>query len=452
MVTKPALQGTPKGGLQTAGNDLQGRRIAARTTAIASGMHLLVDLACFYLLAGRFSAFVSDPSLIATGFLLYNALAFGLQLPIGEWTDRRRSVHSCRDGSRLAMTGMLLVAAGVLLPELHILLGGGIVPMPLASHIDFGAMIAIWGGLCVAAVGNACFHIGAGAGILRMSAGRRADSGVFIAGGALGVSLGTWMGRTGRWMPGMLLVAVGTVFALSYVAMRLQGRNRATPRMPAGTGDHVPVGGSVHNRMVVDSLAGRHAGEAPICRSAAAIVLLCLLAIMVRAYAGSAMPIVWKSRTDLGLFLLPSVCVFAGKFAGGFLADRFGARRTAVLSLLAALPLLFIWGGTVVPCAVGLFSVSITTSLTLVAIARVLPGHEGLAFGLTTLALLLGSTPTFLFRLPDPAGAWVLAGLTALAAGLLFLVLDNERAGRRTAWYDVGETDGSSPVSSPCNR
>jgi len=217
----------------------------------------------------------------------------------------------------------------------------------------------------------------------------------------------------------MLLVAVGTVFALSYGAMRIPRSKRPLAHAPAE--------------------------DRPVCPPAAAIVLLCLLAVMVRAYAGSAMPIVWKSRTELGLFLLPSVCVFAGKFAGGFLADRFGARRTAVASLLAALPLLFIWGGSVVPCAVGLFSVSITTALTLVAIARVLPGHEGLAFGLTTLALLLGSTPTFLFRLPDPAGTWVLAGLTALAAGLLFLVLDNGRAGSRVAWYAVGETDGLLP-------
>jgi len=57
-----------------------------------------------------------------------------------------------------------------------------------------------------------------------------------------------------------------------------------------------------------------------------------------------------------------------------------------------------------------------------------MPGHEGLAFGLTTLALLAGSTPTFFLKADGRSGMLVLAAATALAAIILFFALND--AGR----------------------
>lgn len=185
MVMEPAPQDNPKAGALTGENALPASRAAARATAFAAATHLLVDLACFYLLAGRFSVFAGNPAVIAAGFLLYNVLAFGLQLPIGEWADRRRTssveLHRSavapssvelprsavapisavfqksagRGGTSLASAGMLLVAAGVLLPELRIWLAGGADTLLMASRTDDGILIAVWVGLCVAAIGNA---------------------------------------------------------------------------------------------------------------------------------------------------------------------------------------------------------------------------------------------------------------------------------------------------------
>ena len=61
--------------------------------------------------------------------------------------------------------------------------------------------------------------------------------------------------------------------------------------------------------------------------------MLCLFFVVVlRSYLGMIQDFIWKESMGAGMIL---VCAAAlGKFAGGFLADIAGFKKTAVLSLI----------------------------------------------------------------------------------------------------------------------
>ena len=117
-----------------------------------------------------------------------------------------------------------------------------------------------------------------------------------------------------------------------------------------------------------------------------------------------------------------------GKPAGGLLADRFGRMRTAWISLALAVPCFLCSDGPVLGlAAVCLFNM--TMPLTLWGAARYLRGAKGLAFGLLTFALFLGTLPVLL-NLPLPAGGAVSCAAGA-ACSLPLLALGLRRAVRR---------------------
>ncbi len=93
------------------------------------------------------------------------ALAFGSQWLVGILADLRGAYRST------AVVGTLLIAAAAVAEPLN-----------------------PWTGAVLAGIGNACFHVGAGAAVLRQSYGRAAESGVFVGPGALGLVTGLWLG------------------------------------------------------------------------------------------------------------------------------------------------------------------------------------------------------------------------------------------------------------------
>lgn len=436
------------------------RRLPAWTIA-----HLMVDLACFWYLAGLFSVATGDPVRITAGYLFYNLLAFGLQPVFGAMSDHRGTLRALDSRARRE-TDAAMGAAGALLTGITLA-----VSLPLflafasdaspASSLSAASVassavsplqpqsIALWLLLACIAVGNALFHVGAGASVLRKARGRFAESGVFISAGALGVALGIRL--AGIAYPRATVAAA----ALTGIGLfLLKWRNQPEAGLPASNA----MNGSEPSASAALKLslhpmppsshpnpAAMHPGAAAASRPSPAsrtvpVVLLCLVAIFVRAFAGSFTPVVWRSRTDLFLYFLPAVCVFVGKFAGGFLADRFGERRIAVATLVLAVPLLFVRADLVVPSALGLAAVSMTTAITVTAIARALPGQEGFAFGLTTLALLAGTLPGFYMKMPAHASNWLLPGMTLFAAVCLFLAL--ERKGGRKHDEEENRSDG----------
>lgn len=144
---------------------------------LLSMSHFFVDFLCTALLAARLDT--PDAESIILLAILYNALAFAFQLPLGALGD-------LLDGRRIfTAAGCALVAVG--------------------SFLSSALLMC----LCIG-LGNALFHVGGGREALQKSEGKAAAVGHFVAPGAVGIFLGPrlahllWLRR--YWLPGILLI------------------------------------------------------------------------------------------------------------------------------------------------------------------------------------------------------------------------------------------------------
>lgn len=326
--------------------------------------HFLVDFGCALLLLGRICP-EWDP---ASAILLYNFLAFAVQMPIGLLADRYGRCHL------FAAAGCLLVVCGWVLPP------------------GLAAVMA-------AGLGNAAFHVGGGLHTLNESGNRAGPLGVFVSPGAFGVYLG-----------GVLAAAVSGVSAAVPVPGTVS--DLAVRGLTAAALLPWAVCLALVLLAVLLWRLGRGAENVPLALPKGTPRLwgaaACLLAVVIlRSYLGLAAKLPWKAE-----FGLLAVCAVAGgKTAGGYLADRFGVLPAAAASLCLA-ALCFLAGNHPAAGLAALFLFNMTMPLTLWAAARLFPGMKGFSFGLLTFGLFLGFLPVYL-------GANGL-GTAALAVGTMF--------------------------------
>lgn len=338
------------------------------TLSVTSCAHFLVDFACAFVLFRRFFGGAEWAEVL----LAYNFCAFALQMPLGLLADRGRRSLS------LAALGCLLTV-------------GGCVPLPALPAV------------ILAGVGNALFHVGGGLEILRACPDRAGPLGVFVSPGALGLYVGTLLGRDGLAplaLPGLLLViaAVCLLAAERFFtpANRVAGRpGDALSTPPGSTPASTPM-------------------PSPALPGAAGPLAGLFAVVVLRSLTGLGLDMPWKS----GGWGLAAVCALAlGKTVGGLLADRFGLTRTAAATLCAAAALFPLSGEPLCGLA-AIFLFNMTMPLTLFGAARLLPGAKGFAFGLLTFALFLGFLPAY-YGFGTLNGWW--AGALALAALALLL-------------------------------
>jgi FSR family fosmidomycin resistance protein-like MFS transporter len=322
--------------------------------------HFLVDFACAFLM---FRAISSAPSWY-TYLLLYNFCAFAAQMPLGVLADK------INKNFIFAIGGCALIAVAY-----------GLGAFPLAAVLFLG-------------LGNGLFHIGGGIDVLNVSEGKAGLLGVFVSPGAFGIYFGMMLGRGSVALAFAIILAL--IIAIVFVlAMRLS------------LGSAYP-----HNSPF--TLKSEVSNKLP-------LVALCLFAVVVlRSYSGLSMSFPWRSEANWGIVLVCAV-VF-GKTLGGFVSDRLGAIKTACASLgLAAL--LFLLAQIPLAGIAAVFLFNMTMPLTLWAMAKILPGAKGFAFGLLTFALFLGFLPPY-FGATFPASAgWLFAIASLLSLVLLYLGL-----------------------------
>jgi FSR family fosmidomycin resistance protein-like MFS transporter len=299
-----------------------------------------------------------------TLFLIYNGLAFALQMPLGALADSGRKY-------RLAMiAGVGLVCLGVL-------------PWVPSAH----AAIALVG------IGNAAFHVGAGAMVLRISPERAAAAGLFVAPGSLGLVAGGWYGRSLSWWPWLCVVVLATA-AVAVLVLQPMAERRVT----------------------------RSSTQPPCSRPIALIaVAFLLLSVIVRSTVGMAIGAVYTGQSSILLGL--AWAAFFGKACGGLIADRFGWIKTSVAALLLSAPLLLIDGANGTFAMAGMFLFQMTMPVTLLAIYRVFPDEPGLSFGLPTLALFIGSLPVYVLPVTAIAATPIVLTLIAVSLVCLFVGL-----------------------------
>lgn len=323
---------------------------------IYSLAHFCVDFSCAFFIYSRFL----NPWQWTLCLVLYNFCAFAMQAPLGLLGDR------INKNAVFAAAGCVIVALSVF----------------LANYAVTACIVA--------GLGNALFHLGGGIDTLNECGERCGKLGVFVSPGAFGIFFGTRLGRA-RTLDFRIVIA-GLIVAAALILLMASRRDLLR-----------------HSRNVPVSFAG--IGEPGVIPAA----LCFFLVVCLRSFAGSSMAFPWKSAGSWGPILTCGV-VF-GKTAGGFLADRFGAVRSSWVTLGAA-ALLFLFAGHPLAGVAAVFLFNMTMPVTLGALARMLPGVKGFAFGTLTLALFAGLVP--IIRWPSLTGLpYYCYSLAALCSAVL---------------------------------
>ncbi len=337
--------------------------------AINTISHAVVDFSCFFFLFGAFISAFTDSKTILLGFMLYNLIAFGLQPFVGLLCDKKKNIP--------------IAPFGVLLTMLAITL----------SAYPFVALILI-------AIGNACFHVGGGITTLKNCEGHMTDNGIFVASGAVGVSLGTLAGNNPDFINSYTLILLCLCgFALLWVYLY---------------GNH---GGSTISTFS-HTITNRNLAMIT-------ILLIGFCLVLVRAFAVTLLPAYYEKTTFLLCFTGSVACI--GKAAGGILGDYFGARKVGSFSLLLSIPCLLLGGSSIIIYGLGLLLFNMTMAITLCLIAGQLPNHPGFAFGITTAGLLLGSQLRSLLVFSQFFKTVFFLVLLALSVRAIYIITDNHQ-------------------------
>lgn len=311
-------------------------------TILYSILHFLVDGVCAFAMFGYFA----QQSNWYLNMLLYNFCAFAMQMPLGVVLDELNS----REKSRKWSPSYCFAGLGVLCT----LIGAVVHPILLG-------------------LGNALFHLGGGVGTIyedREKGWRGRGLGVFVAPGALGLYIGTQLGKNkagGVWPVAVVLVMVG----ICLLGKRILCRDASAK----------PVG-------------KEHAEKT----GYGWLLLGCMAVVVLRSYIGMAVTFSWKTTLLAGT--IGVLAVVLGKVAGGFGAVLFGTRRTMVVSLgLAAV--LYLLSGNMIAGVLALFLFNMTMPITLYLLVERRKDMPGFGFGALTFAIFLGILPVYL-ELPVP--------------------------------------------------
>ena len=312
-----------------------------------------------------YHSFSSFPSV----FLIYNFCAFALQMPIGILID-----YDVRRRNETFFAPAAVTIAGI-----------------------FFTIIGAFLSPVITGLGNACFH--AGGGVLTIEEDRSSHLkgrglGVFVAPGAVGLILGILYHDT-VWYHRILcaVIVVMLCVACLIISMRKEEKREISIEFPEQT-------------MLK--------------------IFLCFAVVLLRSLAGMAISFPWK-RNDL-ITIVSVIALACGKTAGGFIAARFGMKRSILVSLSLA-ALFYVFADHMIFGLLALFFFNMSMPLTLYLLAQELKRMPGFAFGILTFALFIGYLPVlygFLYQIPSfPMGS--IASIVSIGFLMYFLRLQDDR-------------------------
>lgn len=302
-------------------------------------IHFITEVVCFYLLTTIFN----QSSFIWLLALFYDALAFVPQSLIGYFSDKHPHIP-------LGIIGTILLTLSLLL-----------CPFNINKYIIIGI-------LCL---GNCCLHINGAEVTIRSSNGKLSSSAIFVAGGSFGVITGKLLATTNI---SIYLIALLSITMLPFIILAEEYRFKTNPENTCSNYNY--------NSLKLSS---------------SLIIILTLIIIITRGYMGYGIPTSWNKTTFETIMLYCAMGL--GKALGGIISDLTSARKTAIISTIIALPFLCLGDNNMLISLIGVTAFSMTMSITLGLLVSVLKNTPGLAFGLTTIGLFLGTLPIYFIKL-----------------------------------------------------
>jgi FSR family fosmidomycin resistance protein-like MFS transporter len=248
----------------------------------------------------------------------------------------------------------------------------------------------------IAGVGSGLFHVGGGSLTFQHAQGKASNAGLFASPGVLGLALGGALAAASVFPFVPMALGLAAVCGLIAIVPFVNEAN-TTPNLPQGR-----------------SASSARRGE--IAFEQHDVIMIALLAgIALRSAVWTTLDYLMHSRVDM--LLMMGAAAFAGKIAGGFLADRIGWRTWAVGALAVSAGLLTLASQNTVALLLGVALLQSATPAALMAVYRVVPNYPataaGLAFGL---AIAIGGLPVYSGVLPVLASPVVFGVVIALAA------------------------------------
>ena len=308
-----------------------------RMIGISALLHLLVDGLCvcsLYLIASSFPV-----SRLVGIFLTYNVLAFLTQPLTGLLADHMARKHW------LLLASVLLLTMAVLATSVVVALGTS----------AFGIMLVA----VLLGMGNSLFHVWGGKQVAVKTNNDMRALGVFVSTGAFGLAIGFVFFSWPLLYVFLLLIcllAVGVV------------------QEPEGSSQEAED----------ESLETRSWSQLFVILAVVGL----MLAVMLRSFVGEAFSS-GITKSSMMVLLIGGLSML-GKMAGGWIARQMGIVKMLVMVLLVVMACYLFKDHGLVILLVGLFAVNCTMPVTLYLVNLVLPGKEGLAFGLLAAALIPG--------------------------------------------------------------
>lgn len=297
-------------------------------------IHMITEIVCFYTV----SRIIGDSVILWIVPFMYDAFAFVPQSLIGYFSDKYPKIN-------MGLIGVVLLTIGSVLVPLNYL----------------------YLGLIILCIGNCFIHVSGAEVTLRASDGKLAHSAVFVGGGSFGVITGKLLAK------GHLPFWIISILGLTMIPFILLAE--------------------------LNKKASDFGDKYNYCNPAlkpATIILLSVIVVIIRAYMGYGIPTSWNKSTLQNILLF---CFMGtGKCLGGILADAYGVKKIGLISVIGALPFLLFGDKIMIISLFGIMLFSMTMSITLGLLVSVLRRKPGLAFGLTTIGLFLGTAPVFFFK------------------------------------------------------
>ena len=268
---------------------------------------------------------------------IYDGLAFVPQALIGYISDKYRKIN-------MGILGVILFVIGYLIFDKVVLLS-----------------------LVIISIANALIHVSGAESTLRNSEGKLSHSAIFVGGGSFGVITGRLLAGTSL-NPLLLIPIILTMIPFIMLSDTYESKS------------------DTKNFNYVNKKLNPHL-----------IVFLAVLVVIIRGYMGYGIPTSWNKTTTQTVLLFFIMGI--GKCAGGILSDAYGIRKIGTLSTLVAIPFLCLGDNLMIVSLIGVMFFSMTMSITLAILVSVLKDKPGLAFGLTTIGLFLGTAPIFFFKI-----------------------------------------------------
>ncbi|MBR6321238.1 MAG: hypothetical protein IKR59_00085, partial [Lachnospiraceae bacterium] len=311
-----------------------------------------------------------------------------------------------------------------------------------------GVFVTFFGALlhpAVLGLGNALFHVGGGIGTIdedRQKGLKGQALGIFVAPGAMGLFLGTVIGKTtAEEKFGLGLLAILFAFMIAtlilYMGLFLSERKRLlAEKEKLGRLDAALAAAAVADPEKLEAIVSEAVGEKsteaagrdarPFTGMAFAAALLCFFVVVLRSHVGMSIGFSWKQGVGIGV--LATAMVVGGKMLGGILSAHIGQKITVIASLALA-ALCYAFSDNIVFGLLALLFFNMTMPITLQLLVDRFPHLAGFGFGLLTFALFLGFLPTW-FRLQNPLSGNIMGLVLSLVSLVMLfgavLLLDRE--------------------------